>query len=45
MPCELRMTKSECIYAILKVFFGVNKPPKDFERIRERAIKIRRELL
>ena len=42
---ELSMTKSECIYAILKVFFGVNKPPKDFERIRELTIKIRRELL
>ena len=45
MPCELRMTKSECIYAILKVFFGVNKPPKDFEKIRELTIKMRKGLL
>ncbi|MEA1864048.1 MAG: hypothetical protein U9N46_02440 [Euryarchaeota archaeon] len=36
---DLSMTKSECIYTILKVFFGVNKPPKDFEKIRELIIK------
>ena len=42
---ELSMTKSECTYAILKVFFGVNKPPKDFEKIRELTIKMRKGLL
>jgi hypothetical protein len=42
---ELSMTKSECIYALLKVFFGVNKPPKDFEKIRELTIKMRKGLL
>ena len=42
---ELGMTNSECIYAILKVFFGVNKPPKDFEKIRELTIKMRKGLL
>jgi len=43
---DLGMTKSECIYTILKVFFGVkvNKPPKDFEKIRERTIKMRQGL-
>jgi len=41
---DLGMTKSECIYTILKVFFGVNKPPKDFEKIRELAIKMRKGL-
>ena len=30
---ELGMMKSECIYTILKVFFGVNKPPKNFEKL------------
>jgi len=39
------MTKSECIYAILNVFFAVNKPPKDFEKIRELTIKMRKGLL
>ena len=41
---DLGMTKSECIYAILKVFFGVNKSPKDFEKIRELTIKMRKGL-
>ena len=41
---DLGMTKSECIYTILKVFFGVNKPPKDFEKIRELTIKRRKGL-
>ncbi|KAF5415745.1 MAG: hypothetical protein C5S48_05020 [Candidatus Methanogaster sp.] len=41
---DLGMTKSECMYTILKVFFGVNKPPKDFEKIRELAIKMRKGL-
>ena len=41
---DLGMTKSECIYTILKVFFGVNKPPKDFEKIRELTIKMRNGL-
>ena len=41
---DLGMTKSECIYTILKVFFGVNKPPKDFEKIRELTIKMRQGL-
>ncbi|MEA3283147.1 MAG: hypothetical protein U9Q68_11470 [Euryarchaeota archaeon] len=41
---DLGMAKSECIYTILKVFFGVNKPPKDFEKIRELAIKMRKGL-
>ena len=41
---DLGMTKSECIYTILKVFFEVNKPPKDFEKIRELAIKMRKVL-
>ena len=41
---DLGMTKSECIYTILKVFFEVNKPPKDFEKIRELAIKMRKGL-
>ncbi len=42
---DLGMTKSECGYAILKVFFQVNKPPKDFEKIREVAIKMRKGLI
>jgi hypothetical protein len=42
---DLGMTKSECVYAILKTFFGVNKPPKDFEKIREITIKMRKGLL
>ena len=42
---DLGMKKSECIYAILKVFFEVNKPPKDSEKIRELTIKMRRDLL
>jgi hydrogenase maturation factor HypE len=42
---DLGMKKSECIYAILKLFFGVNKPPKDFEKIRELTIKMRKGLL
>ena len=41
---DLGMTKSECVYTILKVFFGVNKPPKDFEKIRELIIKRRKGL-
>jgi len=41
---DLGMTKSECIYTILKVFFGVNKPLKDFEKIRELTIKMRKGL-
>ena len=41
---DLGMTKSECIYTILKVFFGVNKPPKYFEKIRELTIKMRKGL-
>jgi hypothetical protein len=41
---DLGMMKSECIYTILKVFFGVNKPPKDFEKIRELTIKMRKGL-
>ena len=41
---DLGMTKSECIYTLLKVFFGVNKPPKDFEKIRELTIKRRKGL-
>lgn len=41
---DLGMTKSECIYTILKVFFRVNKPPKDFEKIRELTIKMRKDL-
>ena len=41
---DLGMTKSECIYTILKVFFGVNKPPKDLEKIRELTIKRRKGL-
>lgn len=41
---DLGMTKSECIYTILKVFFGVNKPPKDVETIRELTIKMRKGL-
>ena len=41
---DLGMTKSECVYTILKVFFGVNKPPKDFEKIRELIIKRRKVL-
>jgi len=41
---DLGMTKSECIYTILKVFFEVNKPPKDFEKIRELTIKMRKGL-
>ena len=41
---DLGMTKSECIYTILKVFFRVNKPPKDFENIRELTIKMRKDL-
>ena len=42
---DLGMTKSEFIYAILNVFFAVNKPPKDFEKIRELTIKMRKGLL
>ena len=42
---DLGMTKSECGYAILKAFFKVNKPPKDFEKIRELTIKMRKGLL
>ena len=41
---DLGMTKSECIYTILKVFFGVNKPLNDFEKIRELTIKMRKGL-
>jgi len=41
---DLGMTKSECIYTTLKVFFRVNKPPKDFEKIRELTIKMRKVL-
>ncbi len=41
---DLGMTKSECTYAVLKAFFEVNKPPKDFEKIRELAIKMRKGL-
>nr|QNO42270.1 hypothetical protein FHAPGOLE_00001 [Methanosarcinales archaeon ANME-2c ERB4] len=41
---DLGMTKSECVYTILKGFFGVNKPPKDFEKIRELTIKMRKGL-
>ena len=41
---DLGMTKSECIYTILKVFFRVNKPQKDFEKIRELTIKMRKDL-
>ena len=41
---DLGMTKLECIYTMLKVFFRVNKPPKDFEKIRELTIKMRRGL-
>ena len=41
---DLGITKSECIYTILKVLFGVNKPPKDFEKIRELAIKMSKGL-
>ena len=41
---DLGMTKSECIYTILKAFFGANKPPKDFEKIRELTIKMRKGL-
>ncbi len=39
------MTKSEYGYAILKVFFKVNNPPKDLEKIRELTIKMRKGLL
>lgn len=42
---DLGMTKSECGYSILKTFFKVNKPPKDFEKIRELTIKMRKGLL
>jgi hypothetical protein len=42
---DLGMTKSECGYAILKVFFKVNNPPKDLEKIRELTIKMRKGLL
>ena len=42
---DLGMTKSECIFVILKVFFEVNKPTKDFEKIRELTIKMRKGLL
>ncbi len=42
---DLGMTKSECGYAILKALFSVNKPPKDFEKIRELSIKMRKGLL
>ncbi len=42
---DLGMTKSECGYAILKVFFKVNKSPKDLEKIRELTIKMRKGLL
>jgi hypothetical protein len=31
---DLGMTKSESGYEILKVFFKVNNPPKDLEKIR-----------
>ncbi|GEM_PF-3469274 len=41
---DLGMTKSECIYTILKAFFEVNNPPKDFEKIRELTIKMRKGL-
>jgi hypothetical protein len=39
---DLGMTKSECGYAILKVFYKVNKLPKDFENIRKLTIKMRK---
>ena len=42
---DLGMTKSECIFVIRKVFFEVNKPTKDFEKIRELTIKMRKGLL
>ena len=42
---DLGITKSECGYAILKAFFKVNKPPKDFEKIRELTIKMRKGIL
>ncbi len=42
---DLGMTKSECGYAILKVFFKVNNPPKDLEKIRGLTIKMRKGLL
>ncbi len=42
---DLGMTKSECGYSILKALFSVNKPPKDFEKIRELSIKMRKGLL
>ncbi len=42
---DLGMTKSECGYAVLKVFFQVNNPPKDIEKIRELTIKMRKDRL
>jgi hypothetical protein len=42
---DLGMTKSECGYVILKAFFKVNKPPRDFEKIRELTIKMIKRLL
>ena len=42
---DIGMTKSECTYVLLKVFFGVNKPSKDFEKIRGLTIKMRKGLL
>lgn len=42
---DLGMTKSECLFVILKVFFEVNKPTKDFEKIKELTIKMRKGLL
>jgi|LGVF01.1.fsa_nt_gb hypothetical protein len=32
---DLGMTKSECLYVILKMFFEVYLPTKDFGKIRE----------
>jgi hypothetical protein len=42
---DLGMSKSECGYAILKVFFKVNNLPKDLEKIRELTINMRKGLL
>lgn len=38
---DLNLTKFECVYTILKAFFKVNEPQRNFERVGKTVIKMR----